>query len=140
MKKPKRNEDCKLTGGLWRSYYDGKTVTNQRALDIDHLVPLGEAWASGASKWTEEKRQRYANDLDAKRSLVAVSLGPNRAKGDRDPAEWMPPAKPAACRYTADWLSTKLRWDLAVDRAEQNKLLQLARACPDTTVTYTRAK
>ncbi len=138
--KPKQAGDCKLTGGAWRSYYDGKTVTDQRALDIDHMVPLGEAWASGASKWSVDKRERYANDLNAKRSLVAVSLGPNRSKGDRDPAEWMPPAKPATCRYTADWLSTKLRWKLTVDRSEKSRLEQLARSCPETTASYTRAQ
>lgn len=140
VRKPKQDEDCKLTGGEWRSYYDGKIVSNQRALDIDHMVPLGEAWVSGASKWPAEKRERYANDLEAQRSLVAVSLGPNRSKGDRDPAEWMPPAKSATCQYTADWLSTKLRWKLTVDRTEQTKLKQLARNCPKTTVSYTRAK
>ncbi|OEV27496.1 hypothetical protein AN219_22670 [Streptomyces nanshensis] len=140
VRKPKQDEDCELTGGEWASYYDGKTVSDQRALDIDHMVPLGEAWVSGALMWRAEKRERYANDVEAKRSLVAVSLGPNRSKGDRDPAEWMPPAKSATCRYTADWLSTKLRWKLTVDRTEQAKLEQLARSCPKKTVSYTRAK
>lgn len=85
----------------WRSYYD-KTVTDASRLDIDHLASLAEAWDSGASKWTEERREKYANDLDAQRSLVAVSSGPNRSKGDQDPAEWMPPAKDAACTYATD--------------------------------------
>jgi hypothetical protein len=140
VSEPEQDADCKLTGGKWRSYYDGKTVTDQRALDIDHMVPLREAWVSGASKWPAEKRERYANDVEVKRSLVAVSLGPKRSKGDRDPAEWMPPAKSATCRYTADWLSTKLRWTLLIDRTEKTKLEQLARSCPKTTVSYTRAK
>lgn len=105
VKKPRQGEDCKLTGGTWRSYYDDKTVTDARKLDIDHVVPLAEGWTSGASKWTAERREAYANDLDAERSLVAVSLGPNRAKGDQDPAEWLPPAKDALCAYATDWVS-----------------------------------
>ncbi|MGW7642338.1 GmrSD restriction endonuclease domain-containing protein, partial [Streptomyces decoyicus] len=88
--KPRQGKNCKLTGGNWHSAYDGKTLTNARQLDIDHVVPLAEAWDSGASKWTPERRERYANDLDAPRSLIAVSLGSNRSKGDKDPAEWMP--------------------------------------------------
>lgn len=37
---------CKLTGGTWTSYYDGQEVASAGALDIDHMVPLAEAWDS----------------------------------------------------------------------------------------------
>ncbi|MFH8573043.1 HNH endonuclease family protein [Streptomyces sp. NPDC017993] len=136
VKKPRQGEDCKLTGGSWRSYYDDKTVTDARKLDIDHVVPLAEAWDSGASSWSVERRESYANDVDAERSLVAVSLGPNRTKGDKDPAEWMPPAKDATCVYLADWVGTKLRWSLTVDSDERSKLRELASACAETAVDY----
>jgi hypothetical protein len=139
VKKPRQGEDCKLTGGTWRSYYDDKTVTDARKLDIDHVVPLAEAWDSGASKWTAERREAYANDLDAERSLVAVSLGPNRAKGDQDPAEWLPPAKDALCTYATDWVATKLRWSLSADRAETKALHTAVKGRKDATVTYSPA-
>ncbi|WP_331729682.1 HNH endonuclease family protein [Streptomyces platensis] len=139
VKKPRQGKGCKLTGGSWRSYYDDKTVTDARKLDIDHLVPLAEAWDSGASKWTAQRREQYANDLGAERSLVAVSLGPNRTKGDKDPAEWMPPAKDATCTYVADWVSAKLRWKLTVDRTEQTKLQLVAAGCPGAKVAFTPA-
>ncbi|MGY1439548.1 HNH endonuclease family protein [Streptomyces reniochalinae] len=139
IEKPKQGEDCKLSGGKWESYYDGKTTTNDRSLDIDHVVPLAEAWASGAHGWDTEKRERYANDLKAKRSLVAVSLGPNRSKGDRDPAEWMPPAKGAYCQYVNDWVATKLRWGLSADKAERKALRKYGKPC-DQTVEYEKAK
>jgi hypothetical protein len=129
VKKPRQGEGCKLTGGSWRSYYDDKTVTVARKLDIDHVVPLAEAWDSGASKWSAERREQYANDLGAERSLVAVSLGPNRTKGDKDPAEWMPPAKDAACTYVTDWVTTKLRWKLTVDGAERKALRTVSADC-----------
>src|SRR5690606_27400118 len=64
---------CRVTAGEWLSYYDGVTVTAPGGLDIDHLVPLAEAWDSGASAWTAQRREAYANDLDADRSLVAVT-------------------------------------------------------------------
>jgi len=46
--KPKVGPKCKLTGGKWLSAYDGKTVINSSLLDVDHMVPLAEAWRSGA--------------------------------------------------------------------------------------------
>ncbi|GAO12837.1 hypothetical protein TPA0598_13_00210 [Streptomyces lydicamycinicus] len=56
------------------------------------MVPLAEAWNSGASQWTAARRQAYANDLGAERSLVAVTAKSNRSKADQDPAQWMPQA------------------------------------------------
>ncbi|MGW9429020.1 HNH endonuclease family protein [Streptomyces decoyicus] len=139
VKKPRQGKGCKLSAGTWRSYYDDKTVTDARKLDIDHVVPLAEAWDSGASKWTPERREQYANDLGAERSLVAVSLGPNRTKGDKDPAEWMPPAKDATCTYATDWIAAKLRWKLTADRAEVKALRAVAAGCGDAAVTFTPA-
>ncbi len=139
VKKPRQGKGCKLTGGQWASYYDGKTVTDPSTLDIDHGVPLAEAWDSGASKWPAKRREAYANDLTAPRGLVAVSSGPNRTKGDKAPAEWLPPAKAAYCTYAADWTSTKLRWNLSADTAERAALRKLAAGCPTTTVSFTPA-
>ncbi|MFF7369787.1 hypothetical protein [Streptomyces tricolor] len=59
-------------------------------VDIDHMVPLGEAWDSGASAWTDAERRAYANDLDDERSLAAVRDSINQSKADRGPTEWMP--------------------------------------------------
>ncbi|MET9603405.1 HNH endonuclease family protein [Streptomyces sp. NPDC006459] len=130
---------CALTGGSWYSYYDGQTVTNPGALDIDHMVPLAEAWDSGASAWTPAHREAYANDQGQYSSLIAVTARSNRSKSDQDPAEWLPPHPEAICRYTAEWTATKLRWDLAADPAEHQTLTQLAALCQTTTVTYTPA-
>ncbi|MEU7060998.1 HNH endonuclease family protein [Streptomyces sp. NPDC046197] len=127
---------CKLVGGLWWSYYDARWVTSASALDVDHMVPLAEAWDSGASQWTAARREAYANDLDAASSLVAVSAASNRSKADQDPAEWLPPAVDVTCRYVSEWTATKLRWGLTVDAVELESLTQLADACPDTNVTY----
>ncbi|MER6014065.1 HNH endonuclease family protein [Streptomyces bluensis] len=127
---------CKLSGGRWWSYYDSKWLTAASALDIDHVVPLAEAWDSGASDWTAKRREAYANDLDAPTSLVAVSAASNRSKADQDPAEWLPPATDVVCRYTSEWIATKLRWELTADTVEREALTRLADACPGTTVTY----
>ncbi|MEU1404698.1 HNH endonuclease family protein [Streptomyces sp. NPDC005728] len=127
---------CKLSGGRWWSYYDSKWITSAGALDVDHMVPLAEAWDSGASQWTAERREAYANDLDVPTSLVAVSAASNRSKADQDPAEWLPPTVEVECRYVSEWVATKLRWGLTADAVEREALNQLAEACPGTTVTY----
>ncbi|MEU1704906.1 HNH endonuclease family protein [Streptomyces sp. NPDC005706] len=127
---------CKLSGGRWWSYYDAKWLTPAAALDVDHMVPLAEAWDSGASQWTAQRREAYANDLAVPTSLVAVSAASNRSKADQDPAEWLPPAVDVTCRYTSEWIATKLRWGLTVDAVELEALTQLAEACPGSTVTF----
>lgn len=95
--KPEQGERCTLTGGAWTSSYDNVEVTDAKRLDIDHMVPLAEAWDSGAHAWSDERRQAYANDLTAPRSLIAVTAKTNRSKGDKDPADWLPrPPTPTA--------------------------------------------
>ncbi|GAA2639290.1 HNH endonuclease family protein [Streptomyces spororaveus] len=139
LEAPEVGPGCTLTGGVWWSYYDAREVTPAGALDIDHMVPLAEAWDSGASSWTAQRREAYANDLGQPSSLVAVTARSNRQKADQDPAEWLPPAADALCRYGAEWTATKLRWGLAVDELEQDRLLDIAAGCGDTEVEFTPA-
>ncbi|WP_405790531.1 HNH endonuclease family protein [Streptomyces sp. NBC_01367] len=136
---PEIGPGCTLTGGVWWSYYDEREVTPAGALDIDHMVPLAEAWDSGASSWTAQRREAYANDQGQPASLVAVTARSNRSKADQDPAEWLPPAPDALCRYGAEWTATKLRWGLAVDEAEQDRLFDIAAGCGGTDVEFTPA-
>ncbi|PBO28055.1 HNH endonuclease family protein [Streptomyces albidoflavus] len=136
---PEVGPRCAITGGTWFSYYDEVTVDGARGLDIDHMVPLAEAWDSGASAWTAARREAYANDQGQPASLVAVTARTNRSKSDQDPAEWLPPAPGALCRYGAEWTATKLRWNLTIDAQEKTALLDIASSCDGTTVTYTPA-
>ncbi|MGW8065985.1 HNH endonuclease family protein [Streptomyces ziwulingensis] len=131
---------CRLTGGTWWSYYDATWVTSASGLDIDHMVPLAESWDSGASAWTPERREAYANDQGAVASLVAVTARSNRSKADQDPSTWLPPAADVHCRYVAEWVGTKLRWALAADEAEMAALRETAAGCPDQSVTYEPAE
>jgi len=116
IEKPKVGPKCKLTGGKWLSVYDGKTITNASQLDVDHMVPLAEAWRSGAWKWTAAQRQSYANDLDNSEALIAVSGATNRSKGDKDPSFWMPIKD--QCTYIQNWISIKTKYSLTVDSLE----------------------
>lgn len=128
---------CDIQHGSWRSYYDGVLTTSSTEFDIDHLVPLADAWRSGAKRWTALTRQRFANDLGDPRSLVAVDASANRSKSDRDPSDWMPTL--AKCRYVRHWVAVKIRWHLKVDRAEKQALVAQAADCKNVTITVTRA-
>lgn len=121
---------CTVATGQWLSRYDGQTWTNASDVDIDHLVPLAEAWGSGAQNWTPEQRREYANDLDLAVALEAVTDEVNQSKSDQDPAEWMPSLPGTACQYATDWILVKYRWQLTIDPAEQAALsADVAGAC-----------
>lgn len=130
--KPKVGAGCYLTGGRWRSSYDGKIFTNPTGLDIDHMVPLAEAWRSGAWAWTATQRMDFANDLEDPRSLLAVTASLNRSKGDRDVAGWLP--KRAQCNYISNWIAVKWRFDLTVDPIEGEFLQSKITSCKITNV------
>jgi hypothetical protein len=129
---------CSLSGGRWFSYYDRVSWTNPSDIDIDHMVPLAEAWDSGARTWTTSVRQSFANDLGDSRTLVGVTDNVNQEKGDQDPREWMPTYD--KCRYLREWVAVKLRWRLSVDSGEKSALTSLASGCSNTTITVTRAR
>ncbi|MFD8363434.1 HNH endonuclease family protein [Streptomyces hygroscopicus] len=131
---------CAISGGIWHSYYDNSDVQSAHSLDIDHMVPLAEAWDSGASTWSAQERQDYANDLGDTRSLVAVSARENRSKADQDPNQWLPTDPGARCRYIEEWTVVKSRWGLSADPGEVTALTDLADSCHDAPITYTPAR
>ena len=136
---PSVSGTCTLSGGRWYSYYDNAYWTLTGDLDIDHMVPLAEAWDSGARNWTTSRRQAYANDLGDSRPLAAVTDNVNQSKGDQDPGTWMPPYASARCRYVNEWVATKIRWRLTVDSAEKSALTSWANSCPNSTIAVTYA-
>lgn len=123
-------DGCTVVEGQWFSHYDAVVSFSARALDIDHQVPLKEAWDSGAWRWTSEEREGFANDLGYANSLNAVSASSNRSKGEKDPAEWMPPRSGDHCRYAKAWIGVKFRWRLAIDSQEKIALRGVLATCP----------
>lgn len=122
------DSSCYPTSGSWRSPFDGATWTNPSDVDIDHMVPLSEAWASGAWAWTTSRRQTYANDLGGP-ELWAVTDNVNQAKGDQDPATWQPPLASFRCTYARAWIQVKYYYNLSVDSAEKSALNGMLGTC-----------
>ena len=130
--KPKVGKRCVLTGGRWLSAYDGKKIKKASQLDVDHMIPLAEAWRSGAWAWTPIQRQNFANDLSDPRALIAVSFSQNRSKGDKDPSRWLP--KIDQCTYISNWIAIKTRYSLSVDNAEAVTLDRYIASCEITNI------
>lgn len=124
-----RNEHCTMQTGRWFSLYDGVTVTRARELDVDHVVPLAEAWRSGAWSWSEARRESFANDLRHPQSLRAVTASTNRSKSDQDPTSWKPPREQSWCRYARDWIHVKYVWGLSAQRLEVRALRAMLETC-----------
>ncbi|MFD6327164.1 HNH endonuclease family protein [Streptomyces sp. NPDC058442] len=122
------NSSCAATSGSWYSPYDGATWTAASDVDIDHLVPLAEAWDSGARNWTTAQRQAFANDL-TRPQLLAVTDNVNQSKGDKDPAEWMPSRTAYRCTYVRAWVQVKYYYNLSVDSTEKSALQGYLASC-----------
>jgi Protein of unknown function (DUF1524) len=125
--------DHDVLAGTWHDPYTGRTLTftdlkdlhQAEAIQIDHVVPLAEAWVSGARRWSIERRETFANDLG---ELLAVDGPTNTSKGDGDPAAWRP-RKGYQCAYARRWIAVKARYHLAVDTSERSALTQMLDVC-----------
>lgn len=121
------DESCRVVNGSWYSPFDDETLADPGDVDIDHMVPLANAWRTGASEWDDDRRADFANDLDTPQ-LIAVSASSNRAKGDQDPSQWKP-QRSYWCQYAHDWVVVKHYWELWVTPAERDALSDMLDTC-----------
>lgn len=123
---------CKVASGTLRDPYTGRDVEFVRGprtstlVQIDHVVPLSNAWQTGAQQWTQSQRQDFANDP---LELLAAAGAVNEAKGDGDAATWLPSDKMFRCEYAARMVAIKLKWHLWVTPAERDVLARLLGTC-----------
>ena len=118
---------CKVISGAWRSPYDGIETDKASDFDIDHLVPLENAFQSGGWQWDAARRRLFAND---QAELVVVSAHSNRSKGSKSPADWRPPLESYWCSYATKWVAIKAQWKLSVTTRERDALGQMLDRCP----------
>lgn len=118
------------SGVLLPDPYTGRGLTYVRGrsvVDIDHVVALGNAWATGAQQLTRRARISLANDP---LNLLAVSASANRQKGDGDAATWLPSNKRYRCAYVARQVAVKAKYRLWVTRAEREAIVRVLGVCP----------
>ncbi|NRQ34267.1 HNH endonuclease [Nonomuraea sp. NN258] len=124
--------DCIVLTGTLRDPYGGKTIDFKRGQDtsmdvqIDHLIPLSDAWQKGAQRWSETKRKEFANDP---LNLLAVDGPLNNQKSDADAATWLPPRKAYRCAYISRQIDVKAKYELWVTAAEKSAMETILDAC-----------
>ena len=123
-----QSSSCAATSGTWKSPYDGATWTTSGDVDIDHMVPLSNAWKSGAAAWTTARRQAFANDLDSPQ-LWTVTDNVNESKGDQGPEDWKPPLQSFYCTYSRSWIKVKYEYGLTITSAEKSALQSMLNTC-----------
>lgn len=123
-----QDDSCAASSGKWYSPYDGASWTEASDVDIDHVVPLSNAWKSGASAWTDDDREDFANDLTHPQ-LLAVTDNVNQAKGDKGPEEWKPPLDSYYCTYAEMWVKVKSVYNLTITSDEKTALVEMLETC-----------
>lgn len=117
---------CKVTSGSWYDPYTDQTFVDPSDIDTDHVVPLANAWRSGASSWDDAERERYANDPEV---LLSVEDNANQSKGDKGPEAWKPPNEDVWCDYAERWIGIKDKYDLSINPEEKEALSQMLDGC-----------
>ena len=125
----KTDRRCRVASGQWLAPYAAAAVTDPGKLDIDHMVPLGNAHRSGAWAWTAERKWLYANYLADPQHLIAVTAIANRSKSARGPEDWKPDDRSYWRQYAVDWLTIKDHWDLTVTLREIDALTGMLNTC-----------
>lgn len=143
----KKNAKCQVVSGTLADPYTGRTIHFTRGpktsanVQIDHVVALQDAWASGARDWTQEKRIEYANSPD----VLLASDGPaNMAKGNGldfngtsrwltqktgAPDVWMPDNTAYRCDYMAKRAQIKKQWGLTMTAREKQQTVSVLASC-----------
>ena len=124
---------CTVASGVLHDPYTNTVITFTRgestsaAVQIDHVVALGDAWQTGAQQLNLADRTNMANDP---LELLAVSGPTNEQKGDADAASWQPPNKAFRCSYVAIQVAVKIRYHLWVTPAEHQAVESVLGTCP----------
>jgi len=126
---------CLVLSGTLVSPYTAATIrfvrgtTSSSVVQIDHVVPLSDAWQTGAQRLTRSSRTALANDP---LNLLAVDRSSNGSKSDGDAATWLPPNKGYRCAYVARQVAVKRKYALWVTAAERDAMLRVLATCPAT--------
>jgi hypothetical protein len=105
-------------------------------VQIDHVVPLADAWVKGAATWSAGKRTAFATDP---LNLLAVGASVNAAKGAGDAATWLPPVKSYRCSYAARQVAVKRKYHVGITGAERTALVRVLGACPTMSLPAAKA-
>ncbi|RDV08937.1 HNH endonuclease [Arthrobacter sp. RT-1] len=127
-----KDSSCSVAAGRFHEPYTARFVDfrrgseSSRAVQIDHVVALADAWQKGAQRLTPGQRQSLANDP---LNLVAADGPANQQKGAGDAATWLPKNKSIRCHYVARQISVKAAYSLWVTEAEKDAMKRVLGSC-----------
>lgn len=128
----RESNNCVVTSGVLADPYTATSIDFYRGhgalVDIDHVVALGNSWATGSSAWSMQQRAAFANDPV---NLLPVAASANRQKGDGDAATWLPSNREFRCAYVARQVTVKQKYALWVTRPEAAAIERVLATCPD---------
>ena len=125
---------CKVQSGILNDPYTGSTISFVRgqdtsgAVQIDHVVALSNAWATGAFNFDAGLRYEISQDP---LNLLAVDGPANQDKLDQDASDWLPPNQNFHCQYVARQISVKAKYHLWVTPAEKSAMQSVLATCPN---------
>jgi Protein of unknown function (DUF1524)/Excalibur calcium-binding domain len=128
-----RTDGCTVISATVTDVYTNHVVHFVRGgqysqgLDIDHVVALGNAWATGVQYESPMIRLKIATDP---LNLLAVDPSQNRQKSDSNAASWLPPAVSYRCAYVARQIAVKKKYGLWVVPPEKVAMQRVLSTCP----------
>jgi hypothetical protein len=122
----KTEKGCNVATGEWFDPYSGNTYFKSTELDLDHIVPLKFAHGHGGHRWSRERKETFANDLD---NLILAQASLNRQKGAKGLDDWLPPNQSYRCEYIARFNAVMAKYDLRFIPAEQRIVNRMVKAC-----------
>jgi hypothetical protein len=123
---------CEVKTGVLHDRYTGNDIPFNRdegtdvLVQIDHIVPLLNAWQTGAQQWDLVKRTQFANDPV---ELLAVSGKANRKKKAGDVATWLPSNKDYRCEYVTKVVNIKAKYGLWMVQSEHDEAARVLSKC-----------
>ncbi len=123
---------CFAQSGTLTDPYTGNVIPfvrgpeSSKAIEIDHVVALADAWYKGARAWDPQRRLDFANDP---RNLLAVSPKANFDKAFRDAASWLPPNEAFRCDFVARQIDVKTAYGLWLSAKEKKALTDVLARC-----------
>lgn len=115
----KPDNRCTVESGEWNDPYTKSVLTDAISeVQVDHLVPLKNAFVSGAHSWNYQTRCLYANYLGSNYHLKPIDGEENMRKSDGTPARYVPSNPEYRCTYIKNWLMVKLAWNLEMTAKE----------------------
>ena len=116
---------CVVASGKWFDPYTNQTYLSAKEVEIEHVVPLKNAYISGAYRWAWKTRCAYFNFLENPTHLIPIEGQTNRDKSDQSVEQWLPPNQRYHCQYIANWLRVKTIWNLMMSEEETSAIESL---------------